>query len=258
MGRTGTMFASEQCAIEPDIMTLAKSLGGGVMPIGATLARRELWMKAYGTVDRFALHTSTFGGGSLACAAGLATIDTLIEERLLENAMQRGQQLRDGLEKLRRRLPDYFHDIRVQGLMVGVELTPLAESVVTHLKRTDSSGMLQYLMSDIDGMIFNFPAVFQMQMLLEHYHIYTQIARSNPLVLRIQPPLTVDEAKIDHFLRSFDRTCELGQKVEGLFDEVITRSISGQHAAGGPPATGAGNLQHGEHSATASSTDVRD
>ena len=231
MGRTGTIFASEQAAIEPDIMTVAKSLSGGVVPIGAMLARRDLWMKAYGTVDRFALHTSTFGGGSLACVAGLAAIETLVEERLPENAAARGFQLLEGLNKLKHQMPEYFRDIRGQGLMIGVELTPLTESVVTHLKRTDSSGMLQYLMSGVDEMVRSFPTVFQMQILLEHYHIYTQVARSNPLVLRIQPPLTIDEAKADHFLNAFGRTCVLGQKVEGLFDEVITRSISGQHGS---------------------------
>jgi putrescine aminotransferase len=231
MGRTGTMFASEQAAIEPDIMTVAKSLSGGLIPIGAMLARRDLWMKAYGTVDQFALHTSTFGGGSLACVAGLATIEALIEERLPENAAQRGFQILAGLEKLKQQMPNYFRDIRGQGLMIGVELTPLTESVVTHLKRTDSSGMLQYLMCGVDEMIASFPTVFQMQILLKHYRIYSQIARSNPLVLRIQPPLMIDEAKADHFLSAFGRTCKLGQKVEGLFDEVITRSISGQHTA---------------------------
>jgi hypothetical protein len=70
-----------------------------------------------------------------------------------------------------------------------------------------------------------------MQILLKHYHIYTQVARSNPLVLRIQPPLTIDSSKAAHFLHSFSRTCRLGQQVENLFEEVITRSISGQHVA---------------------------
>lgn len=231
MGRTGTLFASEQAAIEPDIMTVAKSLSGGLVPIGAMLARRDLWMKAYGTVERFALHTSTFGGGSLACVAGLAAIETLVDERLAENAANRGFQILEGLNKLRRELPEYFQDIRGQGLMIGVELSPLAESVVAHLKRTDSTEMLQYMMQGVDAMIASFPAVFQMQILLEHYHIYTQVTRSNPLVLRIQPPLTIDSSKADHFLHSFSRTCRLGQKVENIFDEVITRSISGQHAA---------------------------
>ena len=115
--------------------------------------------------------------------------------------------------------------------MIGVELSPLAESVITHLKRTDSTGMLQYMMQGMDAIIASFPTVFQMQILLEHYHIYTQVARSNPLVLRIQPPLTIDAGKAAHFITSFSRTCRLGHKVENLFDEVITRAISGQHIA---------------------------
>tara|TARA_Y100001933_G_scaffold265207_1_gene337037 strand:+ start:2054 stop:4810 length:2757 start_codon:yes stop_codon:yes gene_type:complete len=246
MGRTGTMFASEQAAIEPDILCVAKSLSGGLVPIGAMLARRDLWMKAYGTVERFALHTSTFGGGSLACIAGLATIETLVEERLAENAAQRGFQILEGLNEIRQELPDYFQDIRGQGLMIGVELSPLAESVTTHLKRTDSTGMLQYMMRGMDAMIASFPTVFQMQILLEHYHIYTQVTRSNPLVLRIQPPLTIDASKAAHFISSFTRTCRLGHKVENLFEEVITRSISGQHIANSE----AGMREERSHSST--------
>ena len=92
------------------------------------------------------------------------------------------------------------------------------------------------MMQGMDAMIASFPAVFQMQILLEHYHIYAQVARSNPLVLRIQPPLTIDRSKAAHFVSSFSRTCRLGHKVENLFEEVITRSISGQHIAN--PETG--------------------
>ncbi len=74
LGRTGPMFAVEHEDVHPDVLTLAKSLGGGMMPIGAMLARRDLWMKAYGSVANCTLHTSTFGGGSLASAAGLAAL----------------------------------------------------------------------------------------------------------------------------------------------------------------------------------------
>ena len=68
-GRTGSMFAVDALDVKPDIMTVAKSLGGGLMPIGAMLCRRDLWLKAYGSLETSPLHTSTFSGGSLACAA---------------------------------------------------------------------------------------------------------------------------------------------------------------------------------------------
>ena len=102
LGRTGPLFAVERDGIEPDILTLAKSLGGGLMPLGAMIARRDLWMKAYGSYQSFALHSSTFSGGSLACAAGLATLQLLRDSPLLVDAGNRGSQLRDGLEGIAR------------------------------------------------------------------------------------------------------------------------------------------------------------
>ncbi len=100
LGRTGTLFAVDEEGVEPDVLTLAKSLGGGLVPLGAMLCRRDLWMKAYGSAQTFALHTSTFGGGSLACAAGLATLRVLRDEDLCANARARGQQLQQGLQDL--------------------------------------------------------------------------------------------------------------------------------------------------------------
>ncbi len=94
LGRTGEMFAVDREGARPDVMTLAKSLGGGLMPIGAMLCRRDLWHKAYGSLQSFALHTSTFGGGSLACAAGLAALETLADEDLVARGRERGEQLR--------------------------------------------------------------------------------------------------------------------------------------------------------------------
>src|SRR5262245_54738899 len=102
LGRTGALFGVDHEGVEPDLMTLAKSLGGGLVPLGAVLARRDLWMKAYGTVGAFGLHSSTFGGGSLACAAGLAALRALEEEGLVENAQARGRQLWEGLAGLSR------------------------------------------------------------------------------------------------------------------------------------------------------------
>ncbi len=86
LGRTGALFAVDEEGVEPDVLTLAKSLGGGLVPLGAMLTRRELWRKAYGSARTFALHSSTFGGGSLACAAGLATLRVLRDEDLCVRA----------------------------------------------------------------------------------------------------------------------------------------------------------------------------
>ena len=77
MGRTGKMFACEHENVQPDILCLAKALGGGVMPIGATIATEEVFSVLF---DNPFLHTTTFGGNPLACAAALATINVLLEQ----------------------------------------------------------------------------------------------------------------------------------------------------------------------------------
>lgn len=107
LGRTGTMFACEHEGVVPDIMCLAKALGGGVMPLGATVATRKVWEKAYGGLSKAVLHTSTFGGGARACAAGLVTISKLVEENLAERARDLGEYFLNGLRTLQKRLQDH-------------------------------------------------------------------------------------------------------------------------------------------------------
>ncbi|NIL97586.1 MAG: aminotransferase class III-fold pyridoxal phosphate-dependent enzyme [Planctomycetales bacterium] len=237
MGRTGAMFACQHEGVEPDVIAVAKSLGGGLMPIGATLARRDLWRRAYGTLDSFALHTSTFGGGSLACAAALATLQTLTDTDLIQNATQRGQQLIEGLREIQAQTGGYIRQVRGMGLMIGVELAPLTESVAAHIKRADPAGMIQYLSRHLDEIVETLPAIFQMQTLFEKYGIYSQVTRSRPLVLRVQPSLTIEASMVDQFLAAFAESCKAGMQVENVFDVMITRSVSGHHdgqqAAGG-------------------------
>lgn len=115
MGRTGKWFAYEHFGIEPDVMTLAKALGGGV-PIGAMLAREEI-ARSFGPGS----HASTFGGNPLVCRAGLAVIETILSENLLANCVERGAQLRAGLERLVRQF-GFLREVRGKGLMIGVEL----------------------------------------------------------------------------------------------------------------------------------------
>ena len=124
MGRTGTLFAYEQLGVQPDIMTLAKGLGGGV-PIGACLAIDSV-AKAFGPGS----HASTFGGNPLACAAALAVFRVLLEGRVLDQARRMGDYLTKGLSecKDRHRL---VRDVRGIGLLQGLELDIDAKTVVS-------------------------------------------------------------------------------------------------------------------------------
>lgn len=124
MGRTGTLFAYQQLGVEPDIMTLAKGLGGG-MPIGACLAK-----EAVAAVFTAGSHASTFGGNPLACAAGLAVCRILLEGRVLEQARRMGDYLAKGLADFKDR-HRAVRDVRGLGLLQGLEVEIDAKAVVS-------------------------------------------------------------------------------------------------------------------------------
>jgi putrescine aminotransferase len=118
--RTGRWFAVDHANVVPDIMTLAKALGGGVMPIGATVMTPTV-AKAY--QGRPLLHTSTFGGNPLACRAALAALEVMEQEGLADKAAKAGSYLMHGLRVLASEFSDLITEVRGQGLMVGVEFS---------------------------------------------------------------------------------------------------------------------------------------
>ena len=112
--RTGKMWGFEHAGITPDIVCLAKAIANG-LPLSAIVTRREL-QDRWGT----GAHGSTFGGNPVACAAGVAVLETIREERLVENAAARGAELFAGLKSLQAE-DDRIGDVRGPGLMIGVE-----------------------------------------------------------------------------------------------------------------------------------------
>jgi len=124
MGRTGRWFAYQHSEVTPDMITLAKSLGGG-LAIGAMMARPEIAASLVpGT------HASTFGGNPLACAAGIAVIEAIEEEGLLQNANTMGQYAREKLEQLKQKYPVIDH-LRGKGLMLGIQLNLPGATIVS-------------------------------------------------------------------------------------------------------------------------------
>ncbi len=116
MGRTGRWYAHQHWGVRPDAVTLAKALAGGVA-CGGLLARPEFAEKL-----RPGTHAATFGGNPLACAAALATVETIEDDGLLERAEELGERFRQRFEALKARCP-LVHEVRVKGAMIGVELT---------------------------------------------------------------------------------------------------------------------------------------
>jgi acetylornithine/succinyldiaminopimelate/putrescine aminotransferase len=223
LGRTGPMFAVDREGVEPDILTLAKSLGGGLMPLGAMIARRDLWLKAYGSYQTFALHSSTFSGGSLACAAGLATLRALRDGAVLAHAADRGIQLREGLEAIARACP-IIRAIRGNGLMLGVEFCELSPALLTNFKGFNPSGVSWWMVPDHEDLLRTIPVLYVQSNLLNGHAIYTQVARSNPRVLRVQPPLIVSAAQVDRFLDALRSTCAEWALVSDSAQAILSKS----------------------------------
>lgn len=180
LGRTGKMFACEHSGVSPDIMTLAKCLGGGVMPIGATVTTREVFDGVFG--DNPLSHTSTFGGNPLACAAGLAALSVIQEEGLVERSRVIGQRLKSGLAEAVKQNPDLVSEVRGEGLMLGVEFTMDEVGELTIAQMTKRGVIAAYTLN-------------------------------NPRVIRFEPPLIISEAQVDFavekFLSAVQETSEL-------------------------------------------------
>ncbi|BAK68114.1 acetylornithine/succinyldiaminopimelate aminotransferase [Sphingobium sp. SYK-6] len=135
-GRTGKFFAHEHYGIIPDIMAVAKGIGGG-FPLGACLATEEA---AKGMV--FGTHGSTYGGNPLAMAAGMAVLDVMLEPGFFDRVAQMGERLRQAFEQLIPNHDDLFEEIRGKGLMLGIKMKEpaVARDFVAHLR--DNHGLL--------------------------------------------------------------------------------------------------------------------
>lgn len=117
MGRTGRLWAVDHARVIPDILCVAKALGGGVMPVGAIMGTARIW-KAL-EPNPF-LHTSTFGGGPLACVAAIASVHVTVRDRLWEAAHAKGRRFMTGLNELRARHPGVLAGVRGKGLLIGM------------------------------------------------------------------------------------------------------------------------------------------
>jgi acetylornithine/succinyldiaminopimelate/putrescine aminotransferase/predicted amino acid dehydrogenase len=196
LGRTGSLFACETERVTPDILTLAKALGGGLMPIGACLYTRAVY------TEHFDLrHGSTFAGNALACSAALATIHELTKDdrRLVRQVSAVGLRLQQQLRELQSEYPLLVADIRGRGLMLGVDLD------LDHVAETQS-GMLAVMQQH--GLLLYMVVSFLLN--VEHVRIAPSFTHGN--VLRIEPPLIADASLCDRLIQALKRLLAILQR----------------------------------------------
>ncbi|WP_366922273.1 aspartate aminotransferase family protein [Metallumcola ferriviriculae] len=191
LGRTGYNFACEHENIAPDIMCMAKSLSGSLVPISAVAATAEIWHKAYGSMETYLLHTSTFGGNTVASAAALTAINILVRDDLAHQAREKGQYFLNKLAPLADK-HQLLKEVRGRGLMIGLEF-------YQHKGMMDrlTGGSLNKLAEEYTG------ALIQGELLNKH-RIITNFTLNNPNVIRLQPPLAVSYEDLDYVVDALD------------------------------------------------------
>jgi ornithine--oxo-acid transaminase len=209
LGRTGKFLAAEHWGLEPDLICLAKALSGGFVPVAATLMRRRIFEKVFQDIDHCALHFSTFEGNNLAMVAGLATLDALDSEGLVENSARMGALLQEKLRELQRR-HEFIAEVRGKGLFTAVRFGA---------PRTLQQRMSWKLARDTSEGFFGQCVVMA---LMRYHRVIAQTAGHDPDVLDCTPALIATEAEIDHFVGALDQVMESCKQVLGPVWEMGT------------------------------------
>lgn len=211
-GRTGKMFGFQHWDLRPDIITLAKSLSGGYVPCGAILTSREIYQKTFSRLDRCVVHSTTFGRNNLAMACGLAMLNVLESENLVENSAKMGALLMEKVEGLKSKY-SFIKEVRGKGLIIAVEFDEPKEF---QLK------VAWKLLHQVDKGLF--PQILVTSLLSKH-RILSQVAGHNLDIVKILPPLMITEKEVDYFVNALDHVLRDCMKFPGPMWELGTNLV---------------------------------
>lgn len=202
LGRTGTFFAFERHGVIPDVTALAKSLGGSKSAMAAMIARREVYMKAYGKPKTALIHgPATFGGIGEACISAIEGLNILYDEDLIGNAERVGGHLIARLKEIAAKHPQLIKEVRGRGFMVGVEFNDISEALPFGLRH-----MVSLLDDKLKGSLCGFVGA----LLLKDHDILVAFTEYNRNVIRLEPPLIATRADVDQFCDAFDALLSRG------------------------------------------------
>jgi acetylornithine/succinyldiaminopimelate/putrescine aminotransferase len=194
-GRTGKWFAAEHFGVDPDIMLISKGISGGYIPMGAMVTRRRIFDKVFEDLAHAVVHTTTFGANAMAMTAGLATIEVMKDEKIVENSAAAGEKLRSRLEALQGRY-EMVKSIRGKGLMIGIEF-----GEPKSLKLKAGWKLVHRANEGLFGQMLSIP-------LMRDHGILTQIAGHAMDVHKLAPPLIIGDEEIDYFMNAYEAVVE--------------------------------------------------
>ena len=215
MGRTGEFFAFEHYGVAPDIITLAKSLGGGKTAIGAYIARSKIHTQAYGKPKDALIHgPATFSGMGEGCATAIETLNVLYDEGLIDNSKEQGAYLLGRLKEIQQKYPKLIVDVRGKGLMVGIEFADFSQTLPPGFKQ-----MVSVLDERLKGSLCGFVG----SLMLRNYDILVAFTEYNRNVIRLEPPLVVTREEVDRFADALDDLLSKG--VTGIVRSFLASKV---------------------------------
>lgn len=201
-GRTGRFYAFEHYDVTPDITALAKSLGGGKTAMAAMIAKRDVYMKAYGTPKTAMIHAqATFGGIGEACVTAIEAMNVLYDEALIDNASQTGDYLIERLNALKDRYPKIIKDVRGSGFMVGLEFQDFSQTL---------PALLRPAVAMLDDKLKGSLSGFVGAALLRDHNVLVAFTEYNRNVIRLEPPLICKREHVDQFIDALDAVLARG------------------------------------------------
>jgi ornithine--oxo-acid transaminase len=202
LGRTGRFLAIEHWNVEPDMILLAKTLSGGHVPVGAVLTRKHIFDAVFDRMDKAIAHGSTFGANNLAMAAGIATLEVLASESLIEKAALTGERLLNDFTTMASRY-EFLGDVRGKGLMIGIEFR-----APQSLKLKLSWSALETSRKGLFCQLITIP-------LFKEHKILTQVSSHTSNTIKLLPPLVISDDDCDWILSAFESVISDSHRVPG-------------------------------------------
>ncbi|MEM1040415.1 MAG: aspartate aminotransferase family protein [Pseudomonadota bacterium] len=213
-GRSGRFFAFEHYGVVPDVTALAKSLGGGKTAMAAMIARKPIYMKAYGKPSTALIHgPATFGGIGEACITSIEALNIMYDDNLMENATTVGAYMKSELQRLQEKHPKLIKDVRGRGFMMGLEFHDFSHTMPAAVRP-----MLAVLDDKLKGSLSGFIG----SALLRDHDVLVAFTEYNRNVIRLQPPLITTKEHVDTFITAFDSVLS-GGVVKIVKDFVLSQ-----------------------------------
>lgn len=215
-GRTGKFYAFEHYGVVPDVTALAKSLGGGKAAMGAMIASREVYMRAYGTSKTAMIHAmATFGGIGEASITSIEALNVLYDEGLIDNSAETGDYLIARLRELHAKYPTLLKDVRGRGMMVGLEFHDFSQTLPLVL-RPVVAALDDKLKGSLPGFIGSH--------LLRDHGVLVAFTEYNRNVIRLEPPLICTRENVDEFITALDEV--LARGVVKIVTDFVRAQVS--------------------------------